>query len=97
LGIARNTVKKHLQLIDSKGLSYNELFGKSDEELETLFAGPDQKSDQRHQEIDSFLPYMESGLKRPGEVTDLEVYLATLGASQYSYVDALHHKERKTS
>ena len=154
LGIARNTVKKYLQLIDSKGLSYDELLGKSDEELEALLADPDQKSDQRHQEIDSFLPYMESELKRTGvnrwvlwgeyrqkhpdgysysqfcdifkqwriglsasmrmehvpgdklyidftgdklsivdpvtgEVTDLEVYVATLGASQYSYVEAI--------
>lgn len=66
LGIARNTVKKYLQLIDSRGLSYDELLGKSDEELEGLLADPDQKSDQRHLEIVSFLPYMESELKRTG-------------------------------
>lgn len=160
LGIARNTVKKYLQLIDSKGLGYDELLGKSDEELDTLLADPGQKSDQRQQEIVSFLPYMESELKRTGvnrwvlwgeyrqkhpdgfsysqfcdifkkwriglsasmriehvpgdklyidftgdrlsvvdpvtgEVTDLEVYVATLGASQYSYVEAIPSQKKE--
>lgn len=160
LGIARNTVKKYLQLIDSKGLGYDELLGKSDEELDTLLADPGQKSDQRQQEIVSFLPYMESELKRTGvnrwvlwgeyrqkhpdgysysqfcdifkqwriglsasmriehvpgdklyidftgdrlsvvdpvtgEVTDLEVYVATLGASQYSYVEAIPSQRKE--
>jgi len=160
LGIARNTVKKYLQLIDSRGLSYDELLGKSDEELEGLLADPDQKSDQRHLEIVSFLPYMESELKRTGvnrwvlwgeyrqkhpdgfsysqfcdifkqwriglsasmriehvpgdklyidftgdrlstvdaitgEITDREVYVATLGASQYSYVEAIPSQKKE--
>jgi transposase len=160
LGIARNTVKKYLQLIDSKGLSYDELLGKSDEELDALLADPDQKSDQRQNQIVSFLPYMESELKRTGvnrwvlwgeyrlkhpdgysysqfcdifkqwriglsvsmriehvpgdklyidftgdklsivdpvtgEVTDLEVYVATLGASQYSYVEAIPSQRKE--
>lgn len=160
LGIARNTVKKYLQLIDSKGLGYDELLGKSDEELDTLLADPGQKSDQRQHEIVSFLPYMESELKRTGvnrwvlwgeyrqkhpdgysysqfcdifkqwriglsasmriehvpgdklyidftgdrlsvvdpvtgEVTDLEVYVATLGASQYSYVEAIPSQRKE--
>ena len=160
LGIARNTVKKYLQLIDSKGLGYDELLGKSDEELDTLLADPGQKSDQRQQEIVSFLPYMESELKRTGvnrwvlwgeyrqkhpdgysysqfcdifkqwriglsasmriehvpgdklyidftgdrlsvvdpvtgEVTDLEVYVATLGASQYSSVEAIPSQRKE--
>src|SRR5690606_29953336 len=160
LGIARNTVKKYLQLIDSRGLSYDELLAKSDEELEGLLADPDQKSDQRHLEIVSFLPYMESELKRTGvnrwvlwgeyrqkhpdgfsysqfcdifkqwriglsasmriehvpgdklyidftgdrlctvdaitgEITDREVYVATLGASQYSYVEAIPSQKKE--
>ncbi len=160
LGIARNTVKKYLQLIDSKGLGYDELLVKSDEELDALLADPDQKSDQRQQEIESFLPYMESELKRTGvnrwvlwgeyrlkhpdgysysqfcdifkqwriglsasmriehvpgdklyidftgdklctvdpvtgEVTDLEVYVATLGYSQYSYVEAIPSQRKE--
>ncbi|GAB3668487.1 IS21-like element ISPsy14 family transposase [Echinicola sediminis] len=160
LGIARNTVKKYLQLIDSKGLSYGELLGKSDEELDALLADPDQKSEQRQQDLLSFFPYMESELKRTGvnrwvlwgeyrekhpdgysysqfcenfrqwriglsasmriehspgdklfidftgdrlslvdpvtgEITDMEVYVATLGFSQQSYVEAVHSQKKE--
>lgn len=66
LGISRNTVKKYLQLIDSKGLTYEQLLTKTDEEVETLLSDPDQKSDQRHQELVSFFPFVESELKRTG-------------------------------
>lgn len=160
LGISRNTVKKYLQLIDSKGLSYEELLNKKDEELDALLADPDHKSDQRHQDLVSFFPFMESELKRTGvnrwvlwgeyrqkhpdgysysqfcdifkqwriglsasmriehlpgdklyidftgdklsivdpvtgEVTDLEVYVATLGCSQYSYVEAIPSQRKE--
>lgn len=154
LGIAQNTVKKYLQLVDSKGLAIEDLLGISDDELEKLLSDPDQKSEQRHQELLSFFPYMEAELKRTGvnrwllwgeyrqkfpdgysysqfcdhfrqwrigltasmriehvpgdklyidfagerlsivnvltgEITYVEVYVATLGFSQYSYVEAI--------
>jgi len=160
LGISRNTVKKYLQLIDSKGLTHGELLIKSDEELDVLLSDPDQKSEQRLQELISFFPFMESELKRTGvnrwvlwgeyrqkhpdgysysqfcdhfkqwriglsasmriehvpgdklyidftgdklstvdpvtgEITDLEVYVATLGASQYSYVEAIPSQRKE--
>jgi transposase len=66
LGIARNTVKKYLQLVDSKGLTYEELLCRSDEELSALLNDPDQKSEQRQQDLQSFFPFMESELKRTG-------------------------------
>jgi transposase len=160
LGISRNTVKKYLQLVDSKALTYGELLIKSDEELDALLADPDQKSEQRQQELISFFPFMESELKRTGvnrwvlwgeyrqkypdgysysqfcdtfkqwriglsasmriehvpgdklyidftgdklatvdpvtgEIADLEVYVATLGASQYSYVEAVPSQRKE--
>jgi transposase len=66
LGISRNTVKKYLQLVDYKALTYGELLIKSDEELDALLADPDQKSEQRQQELISFFPFIESELKRTG-------------------------------
>ncbi|UCS91959.1 IS21 family transposase [Echinicola marina] len=160
LGIARNTVKKYLQLIDSKGFSYGELLSMNDEELDALLSDPDHVSGERYQELISFFPYMEPELKRTGvnrwvlwgeyrqkhpdgysysqfcesfrqwrtglsasmriehvpgdkfyidftgdrlsivdpvtgELTDLEVYVATLGASQYSYVEAIPSQRKE--
>lgn len=160
LGIARNTVKKYLQLIDSKGFSYGELLSKSDEELDALLSDPDHTSEQRHRELSAFFPYMEPELKRTGvnrwvlwgeyrqkhpdgysysqfcesfrqwriglsasmrmehtpgdklfidftgdrlsivdpvtgEVTGLEVYVATLGYSQHSYAEAIPSQKKE--
>lgn len=160
LGIARNTVKKYLQLVESKGLSAVELLAKSDEELDRLLSDPDQKSALRYHELLSFFPTMEAELKRTGvnrwvlwgeykqkhpdgfsysqfcdyyrqwrvglsasmriehvpgdklyidftgdklsivdpitgEVTDLEVYVATLGHSQFSYVEAIPSQRKE--
>lgn len=160
MGIARNTVKKYLQLIESKGHDYGELLSRSDEELEALLSDPDPSSDNRQGELLSFFPNMESELKRTGvnrwvlwgeyrqkypdgysysqfcdtfrqwriglsasmriehipgdkvyidftgdklavvdpvtgEVTDLEVYVATLGHSQKSYVEAISSQRKE--
>jgi transposase len=160
LGISRNTVKKYLQLIDSKGLTYDKLLAKTDQEVENLLIDSGQKSDQRYQDLVSFFPFVESELKRTGvtrwilwgeyrqkhadgygysqfcesfkqwriglsvsmriehipgdklyidftgnklsivdpitgEVHELEVYVATLGASQYSYVEAVPSQKKE--
>lgn len=160
LGIARNTVKKYLQLVDSKGFTYGELLCKSDEQLDALLNDPVQKSEQRYQDLQSFFPFMESELKRTGvnrwvlwgeyrqkhpdgysysqfcdnyrqwriglsasmriehlagdklyidftgdrlfiadpvtgEVTHMEVFVATLGHSQYSYVEAIPSQRKE--
>ncbi len=47
LGISPNRVKKYLQLVDSKALTYGELLIKNDEELDVLLSDPDQISEQR--------------------------------------------------
>ncbi len=66
LGIARNTVKKYLQLIESKGFSHSELLKMEDEELNALLAEPDHTSGSRFLDMEAFFPHMLEELKRTG-------------------------------
>lgn len=66
LGIARNTVKKYLQLIESRGLSHSELLKMEDGELNSLLAEPGHTSDARFLDMKAFFPYMSEELKRTG-------------------------------
>lgn len=66
VGIARNTVKKYLQLIERKGHSFSELLDMEDEELDALLADTDEVSLQRFQSLEALFPYIEKELKRTG-------------------------------
>ncbi|KEO75197.1 transposase [Anditalea andensis] len=159
VGIARNTVKKYLQLIESKGMGYGDLLDMGDEDLDALLADPGHTSEQRYVDLEDFFPYMEEELRRTGvnrwflwgeyrqkhpdgysysqfcesfrqwrigravsmrmehlpgdklfidftgdkipivdaltgEITEAEVYVATLGYSQYSFVEAVESQKK---
>lgn len=66
LGIARNTVKKYLQLIESRGFSHSELLKMEDEELNALLAEPGHTSAARFLDLEAFFPYMLEELKETG-------------------------------
>lgn len=66
VGIARNTVKKYLRLIQVKGYSYQDLLNKEDHEVEALLSDPDEKSQSRYDSLLGMFPYIEKELKRPG-------------------------------
>ena len=66
VGIARNTVKKYLRLIEVKGYDYEDLLKKEDEQLEALLADPDDASQERHEALIKLFPYIEKELQRTG-------------------------------
>lgn len=66
VGIARNSVKKYLRLIQVKGYSYQDLLGREDHEVEALLFDPDYKSRSRYEALEGMFPYIEKELKRTG-------------------------------
>ncbi|WP_143961150.1 hypothetical protein [Litoribacter populi] len=54
VGIARNTVKKYLQLIEAKNLGYGNLLDMGDEVLDALLADPGHTSEQRFVDLEAF-------------------------------------------
>ena len=66
VGLARNTVKKYLRLIEVNGYSYEALLAKEDETLELLLADPDQVSAARYDALVGMFPYIEKELPRTG-------------------------------
>lgn len=66
LGISRNTVKKYLQQIETKGYLFKDLLAKDNEALEQLFSSPDQSSQERYEDLGKMFPYIEKELIRTG-------------------------------
>ena len=68
LGVARNTVKKYLQIFHASGIDYQEFFSKSDSELATMFGVNPRNTPKSGRELDleSMLPYIIKQLKRKG-------------------------------
>lgn len=156
---SKNTVKKYLRLSEQKGLSLESLIDMEDHKLEQLFAEPEQKSKDRHEDLKRLFPQMSSELQRTGvtrwvlwgeykslhpdgysysqfcdyykqwsdsqsatmhiehragekcfidfsgkklqvvdretgEIQDVEVYIATLGYSQLTYVEAVANQKK---
>lgn len=68
LAIARNTIKKYLQIFHSSGIDYETFFKMSDSDLAAMFhvsTSQTPKSD-RLIELESMLPYITKQLKRKG-------------------------------
>lgn len=71
-GIARNTLKKYIKEFTSSGLSFEEINGLSDKELEDLFVKPeDRPLNKRLQILFSLFPAIEKELKRKGVTRQL--------------------------
>lgn len=71
-GIARNTLKKYIKEFTSSGLSFEEINGLSDKELEDLFVKPeDRPLNERLQLLFSLFPAIEKELKRKGVTRQL--------------------------
>jgi transposase len=66
VGIARNTVKKYLRLIEVKQLDYQDLLSMQDEQLEALLEDPDGSDQARYASLASLFPYFEKELPRIG-------------------------------
>lgn len=66
-GVSRNTLKKYLKEFERSGLSFTEVNGLSDADLEALFIKPLEKPvDPRLQTLFSLFPGMDKELKRKG-------------------------------
>lgn len=66
-GCSRNTVKKYLHRFIEKGLTYTELDGLSDHELDQLFCPPEPpRQEARFEQLQQLLPDMERRMKRKG-------------------------------
>ena len=68
LGIARNTVKKYLQIIDSRHLDVSVLLQMEDHELQALLDGHSvgPRGDQRYARLAPLLPYIQQELSKTG-------------------------------
>lgn len=66
LGVSRNTVRKYLQQIETKGYSIKDLLAKESDELEQLFSTADQTSQARYEDLEKMFPYIKKELKRTG-------------------------------
>lgn len=66
LELSRNTVKKYLRLIETRGYDQAALLDKSDEELDALLNEPDQPSADRQHCLEQLFPYFEQELQRTG-------------------------------
>ncbi len=66
VGVARNTVKKYLKLIEIRNLDCDELLKLPDEQLALLLSEPDRISQERHQALKKLFPYLEKELRRTG-------------------------------
>src|SRR5271157_5003693 len=70
---SRNTVKKYIRDFISFGMSFNELNGLSDTQLESLFTNePLKKIDPRYKSLLAFFPIMEKALKRKGMTREMQ-------------------------
>lgn len=65
-GISRNTVKKYLHLIKSRGYTYEEFLKLEDADMDEVLKEDITENDQRLSSLEAFLPYMEKELKRTG-------------------------------
>src|SRR5690349_15301800 len=75
-GIARNTVKKYLQLFTTLKLTYADVDALSDYELDQLFTPPPPTTkDERYEQLQQLLPCIEKQLKHKG-VTRLQLWKA---------------------
>jgi DNA-binding transcriptional regulator LsrR (DeoR family) len=64
-GIARNTVKKYLQLFSTLKLTYADIDALTDQELDQLFTpSPSPLKDERYEQLQKLLPDIEKQLKR---------------------------------
>ena len=64
-GIARNTVKKYLQLFSTLKLIYADIDALTDQELDQLFTpSPSPVKDERYERLQQLLPDIERQLKR---------------------------------
>ena len=68
LGIARNTVKTYLQIIDSRGLDVSVLLEMEDHELQAYLDGDSvgPRGDQRYLRLSPLLPYIQQELSKAG-------------------------------
>lgn len=68
LAIARNTIKKYLQIFHSSGIDYETFFKMSDSDLSLMFHVSEKQipKSQRLVELESMLPYIVKQLKRKG-------------------------------
>ena len=161
VGTSKTTVKKYLQLIESKCLDYRILLSMEDHELEALFNSPPEEMAIRNTDMQDMMLYFVKELERvgvtrwvlwgeyktkhpdgysysqfcyhlqqhlkaksatmhfehepgdklfidyagkklhivdsqTGEIKDVEVYIATLGYSQYTYVEASMNQKKET-
>lgn len=65
-GVARNTVKKYLQRIESLRLRYDEVQKLSDKDLEQLVTSDKIEPSTRFRELEAYLPIADKALKRRG-------------------------------
>lgn len=72
-GIARNTLKKYLAILNASELSLNQLLSLNDKELETLFIKPQcQPLSKKLQTLFALFPNIEKSLKRKGATRQKE-------------------------
>jgi len=65
-GISRNTVKKYLHLVKSRGYTYEEFLKLEDAAMDEVLKEDITGDDQRLSSLEAFLPYMEKELRRTG-------------------------------
>ena len=65
-GISRNTVKKYLHLVKSRGYSYEEFLKLDDQSIDEVLKEEHPMGKERLSNLEAFLPYMEKELRRTG-------------------------------
>jgi transposase len=73
LGSHRETITKYLVLFKSMELSYDDVMQRADSEIESLFRAREAPPDDRHEHLQSLMPYLEKELDRR-EVTRLKLW-----------------------
>jgi len=66
LGISRNTVKRYLHQIETKGLSLSEVLNQSNEALEQLLSGKEPQGGDKFQELEKLFPIISQELGKTG-------------------------------
>ena len=66
VSLSRNTIKKYLQIIESRKLPFEDLLDLDDTPLEALLYDPDPKDISRYSSLFSMFPYIQKELLRTG-------------------------------
>jgi transposase len=66
IGVDRNTVNEYVQMLDSSGISYEELLKLEEKDLQDLFPSKASLDSERYKDLVSYFPDFVKELKKPG-------------------------------